>query len=80
MAHNNAASLSVTHKGTTRFRQPLSSEKMTLTAEASMSQQPEMKDEEEAHLTVKGATYSDLATVIKELQKGGKEQRYSVLH
>ena len=39
-----------------------------------------MEDEEEAHLTVEGAIYSDLATAIKELQKGGKEQRYSVSH
>ena len=80
MAHDSAASLSVAHKGTTRSEQPLPFKKTTPTAEASTSQQPEMEDEEEAHLTVKGATYSDLTTAIKELQKGGKEQRYSVSH
>ena len=80
MAHDNAASLGVAHKGTTRSGRPLPSEKTTPTAEASTSQQPEMEDEEEAHLTVEGATYPDLATAIKELQKGGKEQRYSVPH
>ena len=80
MVKEGTASLDMTQKGTTRSEWPLPSEKTISTAEVSTSQQPEMRDEdkEEAHLTVKGMSYLDLATAIKKLQKECKDWRYSV--
>ena len=78
MAHNNAASLSVAHKGTTRSGRPLPSEKTTPTAEASTSQQPEMEDEAEEALSSVEVNYLKLDTALRELKRGRKEQKYSV--
>ncbi len=63
MAHNSTTLKSQTQKGKA--------------AEASSFCQHEL-NEEEPLLSVEEVIYSDLATAVKELQKGGKTQRQSV--
>ena len=65
IVHNNTASHSQVQKGKT--------------AEASLSHQFRLNEEEESHLSVKEVTYSALDAALKKLKKGRKTRKFSVL-